>query len=528
MDLRKKIGQLMVFGFKADHPAKLSHEIKDLIENHHIGGIILFGRNIGTPEEIKELTTTLQSTAKAAGHEHPMFICIDQENGVVRRLGEGTTVFPGAMLLGATGEPELAYEVGKASGRELIDLGINWNLSPVVDVNNNPNNPVIDVRSFGENPEMVARFGTKLMNGMQDSGVITTLKHFPGHGDTAVDSHLSLPIIPHELQRLHEVELVPFKEGIEHGADTVMSSHVYFPSIEPEANRPATMSKAVMTGLLREELGFDGVITTDCMEMKAIADGIGTAQGAVEAIKAGVDLIMVSHLPALQHETIELIYQAVKNGEIDEQTIDDAYERVMKLKASKLRWHDTTPNFEKPTHHQTLAEDVMRKGITLLEHKRGLLPLKRDHNERILVIYPENSYLTQVEDERFSQNALGDLVKEWNPTAKVVSVSPQPEQNEIDFMKLLGNSAEVILVGTLSATRSEGQQRLMQDLLNLNKPVIHIAMRSPYDIGLFPNTDVSIATYEFTTTALRLAVGCLFGSEKVEGTLPVTIQDLNE
>lgn len=527
MDLRQKIGQLMVFGFKADHPSNLSEEIKDLIENHHVGGIILFGRNIGTTDEIQELTSTLQTTAKKAGHEHPLFICIDQENGVVRRLGEGTTVFPGAMLLGATGKPQLAYEIGKASGKELMDLGINWNLSPVVDVNNNPNNPVIDVRSFGEKPEQVAQYGKHLMKGMQASGVITTLKHFPGHGDTTVDSHLALPVIPHDLQRLHDVELVPFKEGIENGAETVMSSHVYFPSIEPEANRPATMSRSVMTGLLRDELGFQGVITTDCMEMKAIADGIGTAQGAVEAIKAGVDLIMVSHLPGLQHDTIEKVYEAVQSGEIEEKTIDEAYDRVMELKGKALGWRDNTPAFIKPEAHQTLAEDVMRKGITLLEHKKGLLPLKQDRHERILVIYPENSYLTEVEDERFSQNALGELVKALNAAAKVVSVSPQPEQSEIDFMKVLGNSADVIIVGTLSATRSEGQQRLMQDMMNSGKPIIHIAMRSPYDLGLSPNVDVSVATYEFTTPALRLAVRSLFGLETVEGELPVTIQNIN-
>ncbi len=515
----------MVFGFKAEHPSKLSDEIKDLIENHHVGGIILFGRNIGTPDEIQQLTTTLQATAKNAGHQQPLFICIDQENGVVRRLGEGTTVFPGAMLIGATGDPELAYEIGKASGEELIDLGINWNLSPVVDVNNNPNNPVIDVRSFGEKPEMVAEFGKQLMKGMQSSGVITTLKHFPGHGDTTVDSHLALPVIPHDLDRLRHVELLPFKESIVNGADTVMSSHVYFPSIEPEENRPATMSKAVMTGLLRDELGFDGVITTDCMEMKAIADGIGTAQGAVEAIKAGVDLIMISHLPSLQHEAIERVYQAVISGEIEEKTIDEAYERVVKLKRT-LEWNVELEEFSTKGAHEKIAEDVMRKGITVLEHKKGTLPLSKEHGHRILVVYPENSYLTQVEDERFSENALGKLVKEINPTAKVVSVPQLPEQSEIDFIKVLANSADTIIVGTLSATRFEGQQRLMLDMLNHDKPVIHIAMRSPYDLGHFPGTDVSVATYEFTPPALRLAVRTLFGLDKVSGSLPVSIKDM--
>ncbi|WLD91930.1 beta-N-acetylhexosaminidase [Alkalihalobacillus sp. AL-G] len=522
--LRKKIGQLMVFGFKAESPSKLSSEIHNLIENHHVGGIILFGRNIGTPEEIQELTSTLQKTAMESGHEHPLFICIDQENGVVRRLGEGTTVFPGAMMIGATGEPELAHNVGYATGNELLGLGINWNLSPVVDVNNNPYNPVIDVRSFGEYPERVAEFGVQLMNGMKEAGVITTLKHFPGHGDTNLDSHLELPVIPHDLQRLNEVELVPFKKAIENGADTIMTAHVYFPSLEPDADRPATMSKAVITGLLRGELGYDGVITTDCMEMKAIADGVGTAQGAVEAIKAGVDLIMISHLPELQHAAIERVYSAVQNGEIEESTIDEAYARVMKLKENGLNWNSNRNPFTQPEHHEALANDVMKKGITLIEKKQGILPLSNDPSHQVLVVYPENTYLTQVEDERFSSHALGSVVQEIHPEARVATVSQHPTQGEIDRVIEQAQQADTIIVGTLTAFRSKSQQRLVKELFQTKKQVVLIAMRSPYDLGHFPGVSAAIATYEFTTPALRIAIQCLYGKTKVTGKFPVTIK----
>ncbi|MEI2401057.1 glycoside hydrolase family 3 N-terminal domain-containing protein, partial [Paenibacillus phytohabitans] len=220
-DLRKKVGQLMVVGFKG---IKASDEIKELICEHHVGGIILFARNIGTPQEILSLTNELQQVAKDAGHEHPLLICIDQENGVVRRLGEGTTIFPGAMLLGATGEPEHAYQVGVATGKELKALGINWNLAPVMDVNNNPANPVIGVRSFGESADKVSEFGRMAMKGMQEAGIITTLKHFPGHGDTNVDSHLDLPVISHNINRLEQIELRPFIDSIKAGADTIMSA----------------------------------------------------------------------------------------------------------------------------------------------------------------------------------------------------------------------------------------------------------------------------------------------------------------
>ena len=217
----------MVFGF---HGKTASPEIKQLIRDHHVGGIILFSRNMGTAAEVLNLTRELQQEAKNAGHKQPLLICIDQENGIVRRLDQGTTVLPGAMLLGATDQPENAYTVGVATGKELKHLGINWNLAPVLDVNNNPNNPVIGVRSFGENAAKVSLFGQEAMRGMQDAGVITTLKHFPGHGDTSVDSHLDLPVISHSMDRLEEIELKPFVDCIERGADTIMSAHVYFPS----------------------------------------------------------------------------------------------------------------------------------------------------------------------------------------------------------------------------------------------------------------------------------------------------------
>ena len=295
-------------------------------------------------QEILALTTELQRTAKEAGHEQPLLICIDQENGVVRRLGEGATIFPGAMLLGATDQPENAYKVGLATGKELKALGINWNLAPVLDVNNNADNPVIGVRSFGESAEKVSLFGKMAMKGMQDAGVITTLKHFPGHGDTNVDSHLDLPIIAHDMERLEEIELKPFVESIQEGADTIMSAHVYFPAIEDQQGVPATLSKKVITGLLRNKLQFNGVVTTDCMEMNAIANTIGTARGGVEAIKAGVDLIMVSHLHHLQKDTIDAIACAVESGEIDESTLNDAFERVTRLKEKYLTWDELQLN----------------------------------------------------------------------------------------------------------------------------------------------------------------------------------------
>jgi beta-N-acetylhexosaminidase len=531
LSLREKIGQLMVFGFKANSAAEASEEIKELIRDHHVGGIIFFGRNIGKPEEVLNLTTVLQQKAKDSGQDHPLLICIDQENGVVRRLGEGSTVFPGAMLLGATHEPKHAYAMGLATGKELKAQGINWNLAPTVDVNNNPLNPVIGVRSYGETAELVSAFGKAAMKGMQDAGVVTTLKHFPGHGDTDLDSHLELPTITHDMERLEAVELAPFKECIAEGADTVMSAHVYFPAIEKREGVPATLSKNVLTGLLREKLGFQGVITTDCMEMKAIADTIGTARGAVEAIKAGVDLVMISHLHNLQKDAIEAVVQAVESGEIEEGMIDAAYQRVHRLKEKYLTWDDIPlgqERIELPAvigckEHQQQAEEVFRQGVTIVKNEGNILPLSADKDHRVLVVYPTNSYLTMVEDERYSSNALGYVIQEVHPSAMTEVLSSPPSEQEIAQIVQKAESFDTVIVGTLSASQSNKQLDLIQKLKGTGKSIVVIAMRSPYDLAYIPGVPAYIATYEFTTPALRMAAKALYGRETVHGKLPVTI-----
>ncbi|WP_099360823.1 beta-N-acetylhexosaminidase [Fredinandcohnia onubensis] len=524
-ELRRKVGQLMVVGFKG---ITASDEIKELIREHHVGGVILFGRNIGTPEEILSLTTELQQVAEDAGHEHPLLICIDQENGVVRRLGEGTTIFPGAMLLGATGNPDNAYEVGVATGNELKALGINWNLAPVLDVNNNPENPVIGVRSFGESAEKVSEFGRMAMKGMQEAGVITTLKHFPGHGDTNVDSHLDLPVITHDIERLEEIELKPFVDSIEAGADTVMSAHVYFPAIEDTPGVPATLSRKVITGLLREKLGFDGVVTTDCMEMNAIANTIGTAKGGVEAIKAGVDLIMVSHLHHLQKETIDAIVAAVESGEIDEAQIEEAVARVTRLKEKYCSWKeigsDEVPSFVGGKEHQQLAHDIYKQGITIVKNN-GILPLK---NKRVLVVYSENKYTMQVEDRRYSSMYLGETIKEIDDTAEIVELSNPATDEEIQRVAAKAQQFEAVIVGTLTVQEGDAQTKLVKALSDTGVPVIVIATRSPYDLAYLPEIQAYLCTYEFPYPALNMAAKAIYGREQVTGILPVTIPQVRE
>ncbi|MBD7943698.1 MULTISPECIES: beta-N-acetylhexosaminidase [Psychrobacillus] len=520
-DISTQVGQLMIVGFKGK---TVPESIIQLIHENRIGGIILFSHNIGSPNELLDLTSTLQLEAKKAGYLYPLLICLDQENGVVRRLGNGTTAFPGAMAIGATRNIENAFNVSFATGQELKELGVNWNLAPVLDVNNNPDNPVIGVRSFGEDPRLVAEFGKKSMKGLQRAGIITTLKHFPGHGDSNVDSHLALPVISHNRKRLNEVELVPFIECINEGADTIMSAHVYFPAIEDRENVPATLSKKVINGLLREELGFDGVVTTDCMEMKAISETIGTEKGAVEALNAGVDLVMVSHTLDVQISTIKEIKRALAEGVLKEETIKASLDRLNKLKEKYLSW-ETTPfhatfatlGSEK---HRQLAEKVFQESVTIVKNE-SLLPLKT--NQKILVINPVNHYIYGVEDTKEIKATLSDAMKEISDHVEGYDIS---ETFNITEMKLLIERAkkfEVIVIGTLSVSSKSYEIDLYEKLLKLGIPVVGVAMRNPYDLRYFPKVAAYLATYEFTYLALRTAAKAIFGKSLVSGDLPVTL-----
>ncbi len=281
MTLDEQIGRLFVVGFP-DHDA--NPELLDLIQCERVGGVILFSRNVRDQAQTAALTHTLQSTARAAGHPAPLLVMIDQENGLVRRLGHDSTPFPGAMALGAIEDAEaserIVEEVARATAQELLAHGVNMNLAPVMDVNNAPENPVIGVRSFGADPEVVGRLGVASMRGLQGAGVIATLKHFPGHGDTTVDSHLALPVVTAPPERLEAVELAPFRQGIAAGAECVMTAHVAFPALTGDATIPATLAPEALTDLLRERLGFAGVIMSDCLEMDAIAGTVGVESGS--------------------------------------------------------------------------------------------------------------------------------------------------------------------------------------------------------------------------------------------------------
>jgi beta-N-acetylhexosaminidase len=345
MNLEEKIGQMLVYGWMGDSEEELctlSERPRSLVADMKVGGVIFMTRNTQTPRQVKTLTSDLQSLASRLGLP-PLLICIDQEGGPGTRLTPPHFRASREMWeVGETGDPAEARVEAAAIGRELIGMGINWDLAPVLDVNNNPANPVIGRRSFGDNPARVSQMAVAAIRGFQtDASIMTCGKHFPGHGDTAIDSHAALPVIEHSMERMNAVELAPFRAAIHAGIASIMTAHILFPAIDPLM--PATISRKILTDLLRGELGFEGVIVTDCLEMRGIAARWNAGHAAVLAVEAGADVILCCHTPEPQQSIRESLIKAVQSGRISESRIDASVERIMKAKA---RWANPSTKLE--------------------------------------------------------------------------------------------------------------------------------------------------------------------------------------
>ncbi len=528
MTIEEQLGQLLMVGFWGHTP---SPEVLDLIQRYHIGNILFFSRNIHDTQQVLELTHSLQAAAKKAGHRYPLLIAVDQENGIVQRLGDVATIFPGNMALGAIGSEQVAHEVALATGRELQALGINMNLAPVVDVNNNPANPVIGVRSFGEDAQQVARLGAAMVKGYQEAGIIACLKHFPGHGDTATDSHLALPTIPYTLDRLKTLELVPFKNGIKAGCDSVMSAHIAFPALAEQMDLPATLSRTIIHGLLRQQLGFSGVIVSDCLEMQAIAATFGTARAAVMALEAGIDLVLVSHHYELQCASIEAIRSAYADGRLSPQAIEQAVERVLQLKARYLSW-DTllTPTATPPPTigcpaHLQLQRESYQRSTTLIRNEDALLPLHLEAEEQIIILSPQRNTATMVEDRYYSDETLAAIIRRYHPLVGILPVESETEEDGYKQLLQTTSASAVFIIATVNAHLDAGQAALVRSLVASKRRTIVIAVRNPYDLSVFPQAHTLLATYEYTQPALVAAARVIFGKSESQGHLPVHIPE---
>ncbi|RKP55117.1 beta-N-acetylhexosaminidase [Cohnella endophytica] len=511
LDLKEKIGQLFMCGFDGLEP---TDDILSLIAEYGLGGVIYFRRNVRDAAQVAELSSKLQAAAA-----DPLFIAIDQEGGMVVRLEEGVTVMPGAMAQGAADRAELTGEAAKLSGAELRAIGINMNFAPCLDVNNNPLNPVIGVRSYGEDPNHVAALGTAAINGYRDGGIVAVAKHFPGHGDTAADSHHELPSVPHGVERLNEVELLPFRQAIEQKVDAIMTAHVVFPAFEP-GGIPATLSRRILSGLLRDQLGFDGVIVTDCLEMNAIAETIGVARGAVEAIKAGADLILVSHRIVRQTAALEAVMEAVMTGEIAEARIDEAARRIWELKHNRGLFADAAPATD-----AARAEEVQRllceASVTVV--KGGdRLPLSKDGNT--VVVWVEARVGTEVIEVIKQEWTLGAALTQAGYDIAEVRIGLDPTAEEAADVRNAIEGSRTVIFASYDAGFSAGQTALIRELsANDNYAFVWVAMRTPYDLLVAPEAPVYLCVYENKPAMMTAVAGVLSGELPLSAKLPVTI-----
>jgi beta-N-acetylhexosaminidase len=528
LTLDEKIGQMLMPDFRNFNQqpvTKMLPEIEKLVKDYHLGGVILFRENVVTTKQTAELVAAYQQTAEKFG----LLLSIDQEGGIVTRLQSGTDM-PGNMALGATRSKELAWKVGHSIGEELHALGINMNLAPVLDVNNNPDNPVIGVRSFGEDPELVAELGVSYIKGLQDTGIAATAKHFPGHGDTAVDSHLGLPEVPHDRDRLQKVELYPFQKAMEAGIDAIMTAHVTFPKVDEtkvisqkdgtEIALPATLSYKVLTELMRKEMGFNGVIITDAMNMKAITDHFGPVDAAVKAVRAGADIVL---MPVGLEEVVNGLKKAVQNGEIPQERINASVERILTLKVKRgIFKQETPPDLQqKIAHalsvvgsekHKQIEAEVAAKSITLVKNEQ-VLPLHVSEVSKIVVVGNTNIEL------------LGEAVRTHHPNTAVIKTGTLLNESQLREVQ----EADAVIVGTYTSTvsgrlPSNPQMQIVQQILdNTDAPVIAVGIRNPYDIMAYPNVDAYLAQYGFRNASFQAAADTIFGVNMPTGKLPVTI-----
>ncbi len=516
MTLEQKVGQLLVIGFMG---SKLTPELREMIEQYHVGSVILFSlnQNIESPQQIAQLNHDLQTAAVNSGHLG-LFICIDQEGGRVTRLFEnkGFTEFPSAMAIGATNKPENAERIARAIAIEMKTLGLNVNFAPVLDVNNNALNPIIGTRSFSSDPNIVAKFGVAFIKGLQSEGVLAFGKHFPGHGDTGTDSHIALPTVPHDRERLATIEFVPFKAAMQNNVAGIMTAHVTFPAIDPTEKLAATLSSKILGGLLRDEMKYDGLLITDSLEMGAIGEsGYPPPKAAATALKAGADLLLFNKGFDDHKKAIALIIAQIKSGEIPQARLDEAVKRIL---IAKQKFGVITPapinvgdaaSRVGTAEIKSISRDVAAQSITLLRDEGKLLPLKAGANVYV------------VETPAF--NNFGKIL---GTSAVTVSVSPTPAEIAMVSGMARTETNRIFVVGLAGATANSSQIRLVQELLNMKSKVVVVALRDPYDLMNVKSTTTMIATYSSTQPSLEALANMLLGKAKPQGKLPVDLPDL--
>lgn len=510
MSLEEKVGQIMLVFFEG---GAISEDLEKFVAELRVGGVILYSsrENIASVEQVAKLNAEIQRTALSTG-TLPLFIAIDQEGGLIARIREGVTQFPGNMALGAADDPALASKVASVSGRELASLGINVNFAPVMDVNNNPSNPIIGVRSFGSDPALVSRLGVETIRASLAEGVLPAAKHFPGHGDTSVDSHTGLPVIEATRERLDSVEFPPFRAAVEAGVPIVMTAHVLVPSIDP-AN-PATLSPAIL-GVLRDEMGFNGLIVTDSMGMGALAEGRTLEDAAIAAFNAGADILLFGadkgHEETEHFGVYSALLEACRTGRIPSWRLDEAVGRILEAKCSLGLLHEGwKPEFAptRAAEGAEVAREAALKSITVARDIRGALASVRDGRVRPL-LWPS---------ERAS--AAEGLVRNLFPV-DLALLPGKPEEADIAEALKRSEGFDYVLVADYDGWRNPAWLEMIRRIGP--DRVILLALRTPYSLISTPDVAAAAIAYSDNPPSLQALGEVLKGVSPARGRLPVDL-----
>jgi beta-N-acetylhexosaminidase len=538
MTLEEKVGQLFVtrvYGHSATAPdqADIDANLKEigvrtaaeLIARYRVGGIIYFAwaHNTRDPQQIAALSDGIQKASLELPRGLPVLVSTDQEHGIVARVGEPATLFPGAMAVGAGGSRSDARTLGRIAGAELRALGIRQDYAPVADVNVNPANPVIGVRSFGSDPRAVAELVAAEVTGYQRAGVAACAKHFPGHGDTAVDSHTGFPVITHTRAQWEELDAPPFRAAIEAGIDSIMTAHLMFPALDASGD-PATLSRPILTGILREELGYDGVVVTDSLGMEGVRTKYGDERVPVLALKAGVDQLLN---PPRLDLAWNAVLKAVQEGELTEARLDESILRILRLKAKLGLFREpyTDPDgvdrVVGTRAHLAAADRIAERTTTLLVNEGDLLPLSRRRTPKLLVVGADPASPSGTTGPPTA--VLAGALTELGFTATALSTGTSPSTSTVARAVAAAREADAVVVGTYNVTASSTQKTLVRELLATGKPVVAVAVRNPYDVAHLPDVPAFLAAYSWTDVELRAAARVIAGRAAPRGRLPVPL-----
>jgi beta-N-acetylhexosaminidase len=549
MSLDEKVGQLLVSSVESTFTSTDSDVfdgLASLVREQHISGFHLFGGTepvpgvllnptygpviLGQALSAASITNRLQSIATI-----PLLNSADFETGAGMRIA-GATVFPKAMALGAAGDERLIFEAGRITALESRALGIRMVFAPVADVNNNARNPVINTRSFGENPARVGVLASAFVKGLHTGGALSTLKHFPGHGDTDVDTHLGLATIAHPRDRLDQVELPPFRAGIAAGADAVMTGHIELPAIESTPGTPGTLSRAIVTGLLRTDLGFRGLVYTDSMRMDAVSRMLPPGEAAVRAIQAGNDIVL--HSPD-DRAAFAAIRSAIDGGTIDRAQVDASVRRILAAKArlglnkSRTVKLDDVPVLIGGRAHRAVAAELSRKSITLIKDDRSIVPLNVPSSAAILYLsvldYPSGWRVAAP-----SRTFVPELRKHWADVT-AIELSDRATPPEIDLVRAMSRRYDAVVASVfVRAAAYSGRMdlapqlvRLLQDIARITgdrgTPFVTTLFGNPYVATFLPQLPAVLLTYDFYDLPEASAVAAIAGDAPISGRLPITL-----